>query len=53
MDAMVKLLRSRQDQIMLSFSFWGDPEPNDKKQIYELRTYTLKVHIISSEVTSS
>ncbi|XP_055357995.1 protein NipSnap-like [Paramacrobiotus metropolitanus] len=37
-----KSLRSRQNQAMLSFSFWGDPEPSEAKRIYELRTYTLK-----------
>ncbi|GAU99096.1 hypothetical protein RvY_10140 [Ramazzottius varieornatus] len=41
-EALGKLLRSRHNQAMLSFSFWGDPEPNNKHQIYELRTYTLK-----------
>ncbi|OQV14373.1 Protein NipSnap [Hypsibius exemplaris] len=41
-QALAKTLRSRQNQAMLSFSFWGDPEPSAQRRIYELRTYTLK-----------
>ena len=37
---------------MLSFSFWGDPEPSATKRIYELRTYTLKVRGQSSSFLS-
>lgn len=38
-----KMLRSRRNQIMLAFSFWGDvPLSREGDNIYELRTYTLK-----------
>lgn len=52
-EALGKLLRSRHNQAMLSFSFWGDPEPNNKHQIYELRTYTLKVRLSLRTTISS
>lgn len=37
-----KMLRSRKNQILLAFSFWGDVQPRQGKWIYELRSYTLK-----------
>eukprot|EP00914_Ancora_sagittata_P013142 GHVO01025604.1.p1 GENE.GHVO01025604.1~~GHVO01025604.1.p1 ORF type:complete len:294 (-),score=12.04 GHVO01025604.1:256-1137(-) len=37
-----KMLRSRRNQILLAFSFWGDPEERDGSNIYELRSYVLK-----------
>jgi len=37
-----KMLRSRRNQILLAFSFWGDIQPRDTGNIYELRTYVLK-----------
>ncbi len=37
------MLRSRKNQILLAFSFWGEIKPRTDKHIYELRSYTLKV----------
>lgn len=37
-----QLLRSRQSQLCLKFSFWPPPTPREKSHIYELRSYTLK-----------
>ncbi|KAK2169057.1 hypothetical protein LSH36_12g04001 [Paralvinella palmiformis] len=37
-----KMLRSRKNQILLAFSFWGEIKPRSDKNIYELRSYTLK-----------
>jgi len=37
-----KMLRSRRNQICLSFSFWPKPGPREGKNIYEMRSYTLK-----------
>lgn len=37
-----QLLRSRQSQLCLKFSFWPPPTPRDPGHIYELRSYTLK-----------
>ena len=39
-----KMLRSRKNQILLSFSFWPQLEPREGNNIYEMRTYTLKVN---------
>ncbi|XP_050408010.1 protein NipSnap isoform X2 [Patella vulgata] len=36
------MLRSRKNQILLSFSFWPKPVPREPSNIYELRSYTLK-----------
>jgi len=36
------MLRSRKNQLLLSFDFWGEMWPRTKPHIYELRTYTLK-----------
>lgn len=38
-----KMLRSRRNQILLAFSFWGDIQYREPPNIYELRTYVLKV----------
>ena len=38
-----KMLRSRKNQILLSFSFWPQLEPREGPNIYEMRSYTLKV----------
>ncbi len=38
-----KMLRSRKNQILLPFSFWGDVKQRESSNIYELRSYTLKV----------
>ncbi|RWS26639.1 protein NipSnap-like protein [Leptotrombidium deliense] len=35
-------LRQRQNQLMMSFSFWGHPEPCVRNSMYELRSYVLK-----------
>src|SRR6218665_389883 len=35
-------LRSRQNQFMLSFSFWPEPVPQTNKSFYEMRSYVLK-----------
>ncbi|XP_064460162.1 protein NipSnap-like [Ornithodoros turicata] len=37
-----KYLRARQNQLMLPFSFWGNPEPKDHGGMYEIRSYVLK-----------
>lgn len=37
-----KLIHKRENQICLSFSFWGDPVPRDEPHIYEMRSYSLK-----------
>jgi len=37
-----QLLRSRQSQLCLKFSFWPPPTPREAGHIYELRSYTLK-----------
>lgn len=36
------MLRSRENQIVLEFSFWNASIPHDLNSIYELRTYRLK-----------
>ena len=38
-----KMLRSRRNQILLAFSFWGPLKKREGSNIYELRSYTLKV----------
>jgi hypothetical protein len=42
------MLRSRRNQILLPFSFWPEIAPREGPNIYELRSYTLKVcqHIL-------
>ncbi|CAG2174504.1 unnamed protein product, partial [Oppiella nova] len=35
-------LRKRQNQFMLSFSFWGHPTPAVHNSMYEMRSYVLK-----------
>uniref|UniRef100_V5ICW9 Putative conserved secreted protein n=1 Tax=Ixodes ricinus TaxID=34613 RepID=V5ICW9_IXORI len=37
-----KHLRARQNQYMLPFSFWGNPEPKHHGGMYEIRSYVLK-----------
>ncbi|CAL1283720.1 unnamed protein product [Larinioides sclopetarius] len=39
---LVKNIISRNNQYMLPFSFWGDPEPQDRNNMYEMRSYVLK-----------
>ncbi|KFO20290.1 Protein NipSnap like protein 1 [Fukomys damarensis] len=37
------MLLSRRNQLLLAFSFWNEPQPTAGPNIYELRTYKLKV----------
>lgn len=37
------MLLSRRNQLLLEFSFWNEPLPRPGPNIYELRTYKLKV----------
>lgn len=39
------MLRYRKNQILLPFNFWPAPVPREGKNIYEMRSYTLKVGI--------
>jgi hypothetical protein len=41
-DEYSKLIKRRESQLCLSFSFWDEPVPRDTKHIYELRSYSLK-----------
>ena len=43
-----KMLRSRKNQILLAFSFWPEMAPRPPSNIYELRSYTLKVHSLQT-----
>ena len=38
-----QMLLSRRTQLLLEFSFWNEPQPRAGPNIYELRTYKLKV----------
>ena len=38
-----KLLRSRINEFMMSFSFWDEPKPEVRDCYYEMRSYVLKV----------
>ncbi|XP_067120631.1 protein NipSnap-like [Centruroides vittatus] len=38
----VSYLRSRENQFMLAFSFWGHPQKREGKNMYEMRSYILK-----------
>ncbi|NXS64226.1 NIPS1 protein, partial [Brachypteracias leptosomus] len=38
-----RMLLSRRNQLLLEFSFWNEPLPRPGPNIYELRTYKLKV----------
>lgn len=38
-----KMLLSRRNQLLLEFSFWGEPAPRSGPNIYELRSYQLRV----------
>lgn len=40
-----RMLLSRRNQLLLEFSFWNEPQPRQGPNIYELRTYKLKVGI--------
>ena len=47
------MLRSRKNQILLSFSFWPQLEPREGPNIYEMRSYTLKVGTNTDELLYS
>uniref|UniRef100_A0A671WWB1 Nipsnap homolog 2 n=1 Tax=Sparus aurata TaxID=8175 RepID=A0A671WWB1_SPAAU len=38
-----KMLMSRRNQLLLEFSFWNEPVPREGPNIYELRSYQLRV----------
>lgn len=40
-----RMLLSRRNQLLLEFSFWNEPRPRQGPNIYELRSYKLKVGI--------
>ena len=37
------MLHKRYNQLLHGFDFWGEPQLRDTKNLYELRTYHLKV----------
>lgn len=37
------MLLSRKNQLLLEFSFWNEPVPRSGPNIYELRSYQLRV----------
>lgn len=37
------MLLSRRNQLLLEFSFWNEPVPRAGPNIYELRSYQLRV----------
>lgn len=43
------MLLSRRNQLLLEFSFWNEPLPRAGPNIYELRTYKLKVPSLSRD----
>lgn len=44
------MLRSRKNQIILEFSYWGGIKPRPGNNIYELRSYVLKVAEYSIDI---
>ncbi|XP_002739910.1 protein NipSnap homolog 2-like [Saccoglossus kowalevskii] len=38
----LKMLVSRRNQLLQAFSFWGEPDPREPGNIYEMRSYHLK-----------
>lgn len=40
------MLLSRKNQLLLEFSFWNEPVPRAGPNIYELRSYQLRVSLI-------
>ncbi|XP_015913272.1 protein NipSnap [Parasteatoda tepidariorum] len=40
--SLVKNVICRTNQYMLPFSYWGDPEPQTRNSMYEIRSYVLK-----------
>uniref|UniRef100_A0A8C9YXV3 Nipsnap homolog 2 n=1 Tax=Sander lucioperca TaxID=283035 RepID=A0A8C9YXV3_SANLU len=41
-----KMLMSRRNQLLLEFSFWNEPVPREGPNIYELRSYQLRVVVL-------
>lgn len=41
-----KMLLSRRNQLLLEFSFWNEPVPRPGPNIYELRSYQLRVRLL-------
>lgn len=39
------MLLSRKNQLLLEFSFWNEPVPREGPNIYELRSYQLRVSL--------
>ena len=39
---MSKMVNQRENQICLSFTFWGEPDARSENHIYEMRSYSLK-----------
>lgn len=39
------MLLSRKNQLLLEFSFWNEPVPREGPNIYELRSYQLRVSV--------
>lgn len=37
-----KLIRNRDTQVCLSFTYWGEPQSRTESHIYEMRSYALK-----------
>lgn len=37
-----KLVRRRETQVCLSFTYWGEPQSRTESHIYEMRSYALK-----------
>lgn len=42
------MLLSRKNQLLLEFSFWNEPVPREGPNIYELRSYQLRVSLMFS-----
>lgn len=40
------MLLSRRNQLLLEFSFWNEPVPRSGPNIYELRSYQLRVSLV-------
>lgn len=41
-NRMSKMVNQRENQICLSFTFWGEPDARPENHIYEMRSYSLK-----------
>ena len=47
-----EMLMDRSNSLLLPFSFWGKPQPTDTGNLYELRSYHLRVGINMINMTS-